>query len=246
MRRIDLICKLVAPILTSMLISATASVRIGVIVVGVMSALSCGVEWWCARRVWDNNPRLRQTKSFSRVSGTVESGSTPEVLHTTAHGYGADLLAAMNNWLHDFKSYFSSNVWIPSLSLCLLHLTVLSYSATFITYLLSVGFSLNLITMARAAGSVAEISSTLVTPFGIEYLGKAYHHRRSDVDIDDEVDLQERAPVQANFVTGLERLGLWGIIWQFLNLVGLLESQRGIKTNTFRFLSCCRYGRSRL
>src|SRR5436190_21085512 len=54
----------------------------------------------------------------------------------------------------------------------LLHLSVLSYSATFITYLLNIGISLNQITVARTFGSMVEVSSTLVMPWGVRMLSK--------------------------------------------------------------------------
>ncbi len=60
----------------------------------------------------------------------------------------------LNNQLRSLQTYLRTPVWQPSLALALLHLSVLSYSATFITYLLSTGFSLVLITAVRALSSV--------------------------------------------------------------------------------------------
>jgi iron-regulated transporter 1 len=231
MRRIDLICKLVAPIVISLLLSGTSSVRTGVLVVGGMSACSWGVEWWCARRVWGANDALRMPKSVSR--GCEEDEVTAVVGQRES---GLQRLADMTTcWLRryarDFSAYFSTSVWIPSLALCLLHLSALSYSATFITYLLSVGFSLNVITLARAIGSVVEISSTIVTPFGVSFLGKPRHHHHlqlpsSDNEEDGEESPfanmaleEEQVPQRSYTETGLERLGLWGVTWQLLNLV---------------------------
>ncbi len=81
-----------------------------------------------------------------------------------------------------------TDVWVPSLALALLHFSALSYAATFITYLLNVGFSLFLITVARACGSVIEVSSTFIAPAGIRVLGrtKALDH--------DEEGIQELLP----------------------------------------------------
>lgn len=138
----------------------------------------------------------------------------------------------MGRYMQDFKNYFHTTVYIPSLSLSLLHLSALSYGATFITFLLSAGFSLDMITIARAIGSVVEISSTVVTPFGVHVLGKARNHGKIGV----LVRHRERATSSAALlgrdgaenegedrtVTGLERLGLWGLGWQLLNLVSYL------------------------
>jgi solute carrier family 40 (iron-regulated transporter), member 1 len=234
MRRIDLLCKLVAPIVLSIIISATGSVQVGVLVVGGMSTASWAVEWWCARRVWANNSKLQQPKVLRDVlddaTMAVTAEDLPPLLRVRSRGYG--MLQRVTQWFlqysEDFVQYFSSNVWIPSLALSLLHLSALSYSATFITYLLNVGFSLNLITVARAVGSVVEISSTIVTPFGVDYLGKAHHHNRlppQHENEESEIAILEELPEQhGNTKIGLERLGLWGITWQLLNLVNKITN----------------------
>jgi iron-regulated transporter 1 len=224
MRRIDLICKLIAPILISVIVSVT-NTRTGVLVVGSMSAASLGFEWWCAKRVWDFNPQLQAPKTVEEepnLGGNNQAFQPQSFWSKTTVGF--------RGYRQDFKNYFSSTVWIPSLSLSFLHISALAYSATLITFLLNVGFSLDLITVARAAGSVVEIFSTVATPVGVHYLSKAKNHGRfrgqdmsSDGSIladDSTTVLLEGAPEEASGTeTGLERLGLWGISWQLLNLV---------------------------
>ena len=232
MRRIDLICKLIAPILISIIVSLLGT-RVGVLVVGVTSMVSWGIEIFCAKRVWKRNPKLNARKL---VSGRTElENSIPDIRSRTTLSQVSE---ALHRYTQDFKHYFSSQVWPASLALTLLHLSALSYGATFITFLLSVGFSLDLITLARAAGSIVEISSTVVTPFGVQYLGKAQNHgyfrgevRRSE---DSETALleDESVDLKGRTETGLERLGLWGLSWQLLNLVGSFPtSARSILTS---------------
>jgi len=218
MRRIDLICKLIAPIIISVVISAT-SARIGVLVVGGMSLLSWGAEIWSARRVWSRNPKLRKLKIVYEDNETT-------VLDAPLSNLRMRIVYGLKRYGRDFENYFSSNVWIPSMSLAFLHISALSYGATFITYLLSVGISLDLITIARAAGSVVEISSTVVTPFGVHHPGKAVNHglyrsiehTRSSQESETAL-LEDSTSEEGRTETGLERLGLWGISWQLLNLV---------------------------
>jgi iron-regulated transporter 1 len=231
MRRIDLICKLIAPILISVIVSAT-SVKIGVLTVGGMSAASWSIELLCAKIVWDLNPKLRILKSNSLQTDAEESNellqdqAPPSTWHKVSRG--------MRRYAQDFKNYFSSPVWIPSMSLSFLHLSALAYSATFITFLLNVGFSLDLVTIARAAGSIVEISSTAVTPVGVHYLSKAKNHgrfrgadRMSEDSEGSRAGLLETIPEQqAGTETGLERLGLWGTLWQLFNLAGYFCSER--------------------
>ncbi|CZT48272.1 uncharacterized protein RSE6_08945 [Rhynchosporium secalis] len=221
MRRIDLICKLIAPILISIVISCTTA-RIGVLVVGVMSAISWPVEMFCAKRVWNRNPQLQAPKMCSLDDSQQKQAIVGPL------GVMNNVFQGLRSYIQDFKNYFSSTVCIPSFALALLHLSALSYSATFITFLLSTGYSLHLITIARAAGSVVEISSTIVAPVGVQYLGKARNHGRfrgRDVLGENDAEgllLVDRAKdIEGRTETGLKRLGLWGLSWQLLNLVCL-------------------------
>ncbi|XMA11362.1 hypothetical protein WAI453_004153 [Rhynchosporium graminicola] len=219
MRRIDLICKLIAPILISIVISCTTA-RIGVLVVGVMSAISWPVEMFCAKRVWNRNPQLQAPKMCSLDDSQQKQAIVGPL------GVMNNVFQGLRSYIKDFKNYFSSTVWIPSFALALLHLSALSYSATFITFLLSTGYSLHLITIARAAGSVVEISSTIVAPVGVQYLGKARNHGRfrgRDVlgmnDAEGLLLVDRAEDIEGRTETGLERLGLWGLSWQLLNLI---------------------------
>lgn len=220
MRRIDLICKLIAPILISVIVSAMGT-RVGVLVVGGTSMMSWSIEIFCAKRVWKRNPKLNARKL---VSGRTEHENAVTDIRSRPKWNQAS--EALRRYTQDFKHYFSSQVWPASLALTLLHLSALSYGATFITFLLSVGFSLDLITLARAAGSLVEISSTVVTPFGVQYLGKARNHGyfrgeiRGSEDSETALLEGESLDLKGRTETGLERLGLWGIFWQLLNLVG--------------------------
>ncbi len=220
MRRIDLICKLLSPILISVVVSLLG-IKIGVLAVGGMSACSWGFELFCARHVWNRNPRLQAPKITESSTSSIES-----LQGSQSGNIFRKFVVGLENYRRDFKNYFSSKVWIPSISLAFLHISSLSYGATFITFLLSVGFSLDLITLARAAGSVVEISSTIITPFGVHYLGKAKNHGRFRGEGSNYAPLleegdgnDERDHEKWRTETGLERLGLWGILFQLLNLV---------------------------
>lgn len=215
MRRIDLICKLVAPVVISMIISVT-SMRIGVMTVAGMSGMTWGIEIWCASRVWRSCPQLRQPKVFQQ-SEEIEmvAGSSPRVIESRTSKLR--LLQIWQGQTAQIRAYFSTSVWIPSLSLALLHLSVLSYAATFITYLLNTGFSLLLITIARALGSIVEVSSTFIAPFGVGYLALS---RKTSVQAEDAEELlPEDDLLEKQHGVGLERTGLWGILLQLLSLV---------------------------
>ncbi|KAI1398751.1 Ferroporti-1 [Hypoxylon fuscum] len=213
MRRIDLVCKLVSPILISAVISALGSVRLGVVFTGLTSLLSIPIEVFSAKRVWNSSPLLQAPRA-------VAPPRPMSAMQTTSRSW----LARTRRYFHGFEMYFSTSVWIPSVALALLHFNMLTWRATFITYLINVGYSLNIITAARAIGSVFEISSTVITPRGIDYMGKAHHHNHSSsgVDDDDESGVGLIAGDQGGnrdiqTMVGLQRFGLWGISWQIIN-----------------------------
>lgn len=215
MRRIDLVCKLISPILISAFISAFGSVRLGVVFTGLTSLLSIPVEIFSATRVWNSSPPLQAP----RAAPPPPPPPPPQRTQAESRSW----LARTRQYFHGFEMYFSTTVWIPSVALALLHFNMLTWRATFITYLINVGYSLNTITVARAVGSVFEISSTVITPRGIEYMGKARHHAHLE-DEDDESgvgliasDQEESRDVQT--VIGLQRFGLWGMSWQLVNTV---------------------------
>jgi len=252
MRRIDLVCKLVAPVVISVIIAGTQSTRLGVYAVAAMGIISWPADYLCARRVYDGSPRLHQPKPRRN---SVDEGETldaeslnpttssnpPAISQSTLHHLLHTTTQALTHYTHSLRAYFSTPVWQPSLALAILHLSVLSYSATFLTYLLETGFSLVLITVVRALSSVVEVASTLVTPWGVRYLSRSRRRSRSLVyrplrqsDIDAEAvgaeatqtqtllaeDSDGHVPTTATVHgAGLERLGLWGISWQFVNTV---------------------------
>ncbi len=62
MRRIDLICKLIAPLVISGIIKGS-SMRIGILIVGTLSLTCFGIEIFTSNYVWRTNRRLRDRKS---------------------------------------------------------------------------------------------------------------------------------------------------------------------------------------
>ena len=228
LRRIDLICKLIGPLAISFIIAGT-SMRIGVFVVAGMSAGTWSIEIWSACNVWTNCHALRQPKVV------VHHGEPDSITHDDhSHSYLAWASRMVKRHVGQLQAYFGSSIWIPSLALSLLHISVLTYNATLITWLLASGFSLVLITAVRAIGSVVEISSTFVAPYSITYLAETADQKKVPIVISEdgaEEALLDQANLQLDSETdrqhmllmkhgiGLERCGLWGISLQAMCLV---------------------------
>lgn len=178
MRRIDLVCKLFSPIVLSLVISLSGSIRVGVLFTGLTSALCIPVEVLSARSVWHGNKALQEVKPRSAKStstSTTTTTATRDGLTSQTPSLRERFLAHLATYPRDFAMYFTtpSAIWIPSLALAMLHFNMLTWRATFITYLLTVGYPLDVITAARTAGSLFEISSTIVTPWLVVVLGRA-------------------------------------------------------------------------
>ncbi|KAI2622920.1 Ferroporti-1 [Hypomontagnella submonticulosa] len=220
MRRIDLVCKLISPILIAAVISALGSIRLGVVFTGLTSAVSIPIEIVSAKRAWNSSTLLQAPRAVPPPQRAATAAATMEGASRMRKWIGRS-----RQYFRGFEMYFATSVWVPSVALALLHFNMLTWRATFITYLINVGYSLNTITIARGIGSLFEISSTVITPRGIEYMGKARHHARSSVeDGSDESGVgliagSQEGSRDVETVVGLQRFGLWGMSWQLVNTV---------------------------
>ena len=223
MRRIDLLCKLLAPITISFVISFI-SLQSCVILVAGISTLSWGFEIWSARSVWQRNPQLWQPKVDQHAAEVeiIRYESSQNLLRRL----GKRIATLQARKAVEIHRYFASDIWIPSLSLALLHLSALQYSPTFITFLLNSGFSLLLITIARAASSVIEVSSTFVAPMTIKNLAQPHEDTRFDEDGEPLLGGQEQTSQDKLHSVGLIRSGVRGITLQLCCLVSYDHSQQ--------------------
>jgi len=218
MRRIDLICKLFAPLVISAIIEGF-SAPTSVLLIALGNVLGVVIEPQLALIVWSRNKKLQALKAV-HVSSTSPRPTTSwsSWMRIDKHIFG--LLKLQQRQI---RAYFNTKAWMPSLSLALLYLSALSYAATFITWLLASGFSLLDITIARTAGSVVEVSSTFITPYTINRLARTRDAR--DVDdvtrnaTDREGLLTGGESGEKEHVTGLARSGLWSVFLQLTCLV---------------------------
>jgi len=223
MRRIDLVCKLISPVVISAVISAVGSMRFGVVFTGLTSLVCLPIELLSAKRAWSGSKALQEPK-------LVPLARTLYATETTTRTPG--VLRWATEYIRRFGTYFSTSVWVPSLACSLLRYSMLTWRPTFITYLINIGYSLNFITLARAIGSVFEISSTVVTPMGVRYFGDKRDNRSGSSEEaeafiapgDDGTGEEEKA--EARTLVGLQRCGFWGFFFQVLNLVSHSRTSR--------------------
>jgi len=148
MRRIDLFCKLVAPL--SIALVAGLSTSIAILVTFGMTASSVFVEYYAIARV------------YYQVDGLQSRPVPSPTTHST------------NSTRQTFRScisYIRHPAFLPSFSLSLLYLTVLTFGGQMVTYLLSLGFTSTSIGLLRTISTVFELSSTWLAPKAMHKIG---------------------------------------------------------------------------
>lgn len=154
LRRIDLFCKLLAPLGIS-LVEAYGT-RVAVATVAGMSALSVGVEYFAIAQVYHALPALG-----------IKASSLPSTEANTPTTFKSRWKRGLAPWI----TYKNSPVFQASLALSLLYLTVLSTGPHWQTYLLSQHYTPLTIASLRLLAVLSELSATLLAPLLMTRIG---------------------------------------------------------------------------
>lgn len=190
MRRIDLLCKLLGPLAIASI--AVASTTIAVWTTLGMNLASILPEYICIaqvshsllhdhhhsappmrhvdpRKVYDNVPALhRSSQAPDDQNNGPEAPATSDTRDTTVWLKTAAYRILP---LKSLPYYFRHPAFLPSFSLCLLYLTVLSLSGQMITYLLSIGFTSLHVGIIRFGSTIFELSATWIAPWLMQRIG---------------------------------------------------------------------------
>ncbi|KAL1853394.1 hypothetical protein Plec18170_005391 [Paecilomyces lecythidis] len=178
MRRIDLFCKLFAPVFISVVDSY--STRAAVWTVFCLNASSVLVEYlaiaqvskYACTRIGESNlekvykavPELAQRHDLTSdgINGPPEA---------TDEGLLQRKVAYIKSALQPWREYIASPVFLPSFALSVLYLTVLSFGAQMVTYLLHTGFNSLEVSCMRIGAVVAELAGTWAAPLAMNKIG---------------------------------------------------------------------------
>ncbi|KAB8077708.1 Ferroporti-1 [Aspergillus leporis] len=241
MRRIDLVCKLLAPVIISLIDSFCTKVAIWT-VLGVN--ISCVfVEYFAIAQVYKSVPELeRHLRDNENDAGDEEAIASGQVPHRgMVHETEQYAKSAVAPW----REYVASPVFLASFALSLLYLTVLSFGTTMVTYLLHTGFNPLQISGMRIGAVIAELSGTWVAPFitnrigpirsGLWFLNWQFGCLAAAVAAFAFLDNSSQL-VAASLIVGvaLSRIGLWGfdLSVQFLVQEGIDEHARARFSST--------------
>ncbi|RMZ07614.1 hypothetical protein D0860_05034 [Hortaea werneckii] len=151
MRRIDLFCKLVGPLVISF-VDAT-STKLAIVVTGSMTCASVLVEYFTIARVYYLVPELGKSKETSSAE------SSPWFKGMT------------HTWLRGLPAYVKHPAFLPSFALALLYMTVLSFNGQMITYLIAIGVSSGAVGVLRGVAALFELSATWLGPILMKRIG---------------------------------------------------------------------------
>jgi len=167
MRRIDLLCKLVGPLLIALV--AGFSTEIAILFNLAMNVASVVVEYFAIAWVYHDVHELQELKKDPR-SQTPDSIRARVVQNRWVH-YWEQLKHTAQQSLHDVSMYLQHRAFLPSMAGALLYLTVLSFSGQMVTYLLSAGYTATQIGVARTVSVAFEVLATWVAPWLMGLMG---------------------------------------------------------------------------
>ncbi|KAK7260039.1 hypothetical protein RIF29_25760 [Crotalaria pallida] len=178
-RRIDLSCKLLAPVITGFIISFV-SLKASAITLALWNTISVWVEYWLFTSVYNGIPALGQSSQrrmarfsqsdMERDKQTLEEDSL--LLFTGGSSESADRERKKNfsEWISEipyiaaWRVYLQQEVVLPGVALALLFLTVLSFGTLMTATLEWEGIPAYVIGIARGASAVIGIAATVVYP----------------------------------------------------------------------------------
>jgi len=248
MGRSDVICKLGSPIAMSAFMSTTQSPRLGCFGLLALNLITWPLECWTARRVWTGNEQIQAPKATGLISKDEmddnESDHHPRLPNRPGSTHWRDvsvLLLGLWSWIGEYgrslQQYFATEVWMPSLAMSSLHMSVLSFSATLTIFLVHSGFSMQLITLAEILSAAFELSSTIIFPWGVRFLSsepKHYTALREDPEAEetisppvsgsnDELEPGKEPLLVMPQAAGVSRLGMWALGFMLLCSVSIMS-----------------------
>ncbi|KAF7181822.1 hypothetical protein CNMCM7691_001119 [Aspergillus felis] len=243
MRRIDLFCKLVAPVVISLFDSLSTKVAVWT-VLGV-NVLCVFIEYIAIAQVYKAIPELVRTASVPTDYGSGAVEDAPE--HPTANQQSLikSAIHLVKRAASPWREYVANPIFLASFALSLLYLTVLSFGTTMVTYLLHTGFDPLQVSCMRIGAVLAELSGTWAAPFimgrigpirsGLWFLNWQLGCLATAALAFALYDSNSRL-VAVSLIVGvaLSRIGLWGfdLSVQFLVQEGVEEDARGRFSST--------------
>ncbi|KAF2268231.1 hypothetical protein CC78DRAFT_17759 [Lojkania enalia] len=233
MRRIDLVCKLVAPLCISLVDGYSTSLAIWVVF--GQNAMSVVFEYFAIAQVFSAIPELGLRSAIRTPTNQLNGDE-----RAAADRGALNFLACVMAWLRPWKEYITNSAFLASFALSILYLTVLSFASQMTTYLLTLGFTSVHISVMRLVAVLLELAATCAAPIlmskigavrsGLWFVNEQFISIALAVGLYSAVNSQTKLAGMA-LVLGvtLSRIGLWGfdLCVQYLVQEDIPESSRG-------------------
>ncbi|KAL6708850.1 hypothetical protein ACN47E_002257 [Coniothyrium glycines] len=172
MRRIDLVCKLVAPVGVGLLDGY--STQLAIWVVFAQNAFSVAIEYYAIAQVYTAVPELAHGHDFE-VDAQHETSSVHSMHQVpnpnVAGAARTSTPSALATILCPWRDYIQNPAFLASFSLSLLYLTVLSFASQMTTYLLTLGYTSTHVSIMRLVSVMLELSATCAAPWLMSKIG---------------------------------------------------------------------------
>lgn len=143
------------PLFVSLLATAASSIFATAFLLG-FSLFTMIFEFWWIQIVYKISPSLKLEEDL-RYSKMVESPVSKK--------FSLNPLPSLRQLQVDYVDFVQSPVFLSSLAISLLYLTVLSFDGTLLAYLISHGWSAAVLAGIRGANVVMGLLGTVVMPF---------------------------------------------------------------------------------
>ncbi|KAG0514767.1 hypothetical protein BDA96_10G221700 [Sorghum bicolor] len=172
-RRIDLSCKLLAPVFSGLVISFV-SAQASAAALAVWNVASVGLEYWLFVSVYNGVPalaesnRVRTPDAAEAMSPSSSSSSSLESVTPTANALDwrarmTEQLSIIPCW-ESWVVYLRQDVALPGVALAFLYFTVLSFGTLMTATLDWKGIPAYVISLARGFSAIVGIGATLMYP----------------------------------------------------------------------------------
>ncbi|KND02039.1 uncharacterized protein SPPG_02543 [Spizellomyces punctatus DAOM BR117] len=171
LRRIDLLCKVAAPLVVSGIAEAL-STPIAMLVTAGWSILTAPLQWWLIWQVYRRVPALAIPKT-ARESTEQRADSSAVGLTDVdpSVNHSSPVASSVRSCWDQWARFFRHPVFLSSLAIAQLYMTVLSFGPVMISYLLAQGYSSALLAGMRSIAVLAGISATIAMPRMVARIG---------------------------------------------------------------------------
>ncbi|PWA46000.1 iron regulated 2 [Artemisia annua] len=183
-RRIDLISKLFAPVVTGFIISFVSMIA-SAVSLALWNIFSVFLQYWLLHSVYKGIPALSESSKKRGLKSTIlryqeqapstsrEQGSRhhDRFDHTEGVSSGSLMVRKLvkrvsdSTFVHAWRVYLQQDVVLPGLSLALLYFTVLSFGTSMTATLQWDGATAYIIGTGRGISAIIGISATFLYPF---------------------------------------------------------------------------------